>query len=72
MKMCQDKMFAQTLLMFSVANVALAAPAVVRRRHREVATGRVTLELALEKRVDKLPPVSEFDSVRLPPPCSGT
>ena len=68
MKMYQDKMFDQTLLMLSVANVALAAPAVVRRRHRDVATGRVTLE----KRVDKLPPVSEFDSVRLPPSCSGT
>ena len=35
--MRQDKTFARILLIFSVANLALAAPAVVRQRHLDVA-----------------------------------
>ena len=35
--MRQDKIFARILLIFSIANVAIAAPAVVRQRHLDVA-----------------------------------
>ena len=36
-KMRQDKIFARILLIFSIANVAIAAPAAVRQRHLDVA-----------------------------------
>ena len=65
--MRQDNIFARILVLFSVANVALAGTAVVQQRHLDVA------KAASEKRGDELPPASaqapasEFDSARLPP-----
>ena len=41
-KMRRDKTVARILLIFTVANVALAAPAVVRQRHLDVAEGVTT------------------------------
>ena len=58
-----DRIVARILLVFSVANVALAAPAVVRQRHLDVA------KAALEKRV----PVSDNGGeVELGSPSSTT
>ena len=60
--MRQDRIFARILLIFSVANVALAAPAVVRQRHLDLVA-----KAASEKRQEKRAPGDGATGETLPP-----
>ena len=60
--MRQDRIFARILLIFSVTNVALAAPAVVRQRHLDVVA-----KAASEKRQEKRAPGDGATGETLPP-----